>query len=493
MQLPTARSGQPDPSLAIAEIPSNMIGDPELERSLLGALLTYPDQFVEVLGILESASRPESFTEPPEHCFVEPSCRWMFEGMTFLYRSGQALDVKLLASYLVGTDPDRYRRYGGRDWIIATYNSGYAATNLAAIAGQILEDAIARHIDKTLEDLKRSCRDRAITAEERNTRVSQSLFALTYSQKGEDLVHVRDLGTRAEARHQEFLNGGNGTVLVPSGFADLDRHLGGGFERGFSCAIGAATSMGKTSFALDMILSQAEMGFPSALFTYEQSKEQLEEQLVSKLANISLTDFISDASRAALPREKKQALIHAREHLATLPIFIQDAHALSVSNIEAILRRWSIQNTQKGGSFYVDYIQRMPGYGSSANTANELTGIMIRLSNVALELGVNFFALSQVNTTEINKRHDKRPMKGDFKESRAIDETVGYMIGLYRPAYYDIETEEQLKRSGRMAEAQILLLKGRRTGTGIFNVLYQYETSTFHNRAYGEERGGFDD
>lgn len=488
-----ARASSPSPPLSITEIPSSIIGDPDLERSLLGALLAYPDQFAEVLGVLESGSRPESFTDPPERCFVEPSCQWLFEGMSFLHRSGQSLDAKLLASYLAGIDPDRYKRYGGKDWILGIYNSGYAATNLSGIADQILEFAIARHIDKTLEDLRRLCRDRSLTAEERNTRVSQSLFSLTYSQRGEDLVHIAELGVRAEADYESYLNEGDGKILIPSGFTDLDRHLGGGFELGFTTVIAGMTSMGKTSFALDMVLSQAEKGIPVALFTYEQTKDQLEEQLVSKLANLPVKAFLSNAGRAALSQQQQQALIEARSQLANLPIYIQDAHGLSASHLEAILRRWSLNHAQKGGAFYVDYVQRMASYGGSVNTANEISGAMIRLSNLALELRVNFFCLSQVTGKAIENRNDKRPTKNDIKDSSAIAETAGYLLALHRPAYFDISLEAELKRSNRLAEAEILLLKGRRTGTGIFPVLYQYETSTFHNRAYGQEQGGYDE
>ena len=63
------------PTMALAEIPSSINGDPELERSLVGALLQYPDQFLEVIGVLEGASRPESFTEPAHACFVDPGLK----------------------------------------------------------------------------------------------------------------------------------------------------------------------------------------------------------------------------------------------------------------------------------------------------------------------------------------------------------------------------------------------------------------------------------
>ena len=403
-----------------------------------------------------------------------------------LHLSGQVIDARLVASHLVAKDADRYKRYGGKDWVISIYNSSYAAVNLSGIASRILEMAIARHSEKVLGELIRQCRDQSLPAESLNTKISQAMFALTYSKKGGDLIHAGVLGKKAEAEYQQYQAGGCEKVLLTSGFADLDRALGGGFERGMTCAIGGYSTMGKTSLSLDIALAQARSGIPVAIFNIEQPAEQLEEQLACKIAGIPIKNLISHQGRSMLSAGQERSLINARLELENLPVFIQDAAGLSVDNIDATLRRWAMIHAQNGGAFYIDYIQLL------GTETLELDAITNRFKNLAGELKINCFLLSQFNRDGVN-RQDKRPVESDFKMSGQMYQASTYALCPFRPAYFDREAEQLLIRSGRMAEAELHLIKGRRTGKAIIDVLWDYPTTTFHNRAYGSERGGFDD
>ena len=66
----------------------------------------------------------------------------------------------------------------------------------------------------------------------------------------------------------------------PTGFLELDKALAGGFVAGLHC-IGAISSLGKTTFVLQMAENMASVGTPVILFSLEMRPEQLVTKSVS--------------------------------------------------------------------------------------------------------------------------------------------------------------------------------------------------------------------
>lgn len=74
-----------------------------------------------------------------------------------------------------------------------------------------------------------------------------------------------------------------GAVAVwPSGFPTLDAKLNGGFHGGQLCFLGAVSSLGKTSFALQMAAQIAEQGQDVLIVSLEMSQDDLNAKIVSR-------------------------------------------------------------------------------------------------------------------------------------------------------------------------------------------------------------------
>ena len=70
-------------------------------------------------------------------------------------------------------------------------------------------------------------------------------------------------------------------VRYPTGFPELDKALSGGLVAGLHC-IGAISSLGKTTFVLQMAENMASTGIPVIIFSLEMRPEQLVAKTVSK-------------------------------------------------------------------------------------------------------------------------------------------------------------------------------------------------------------------
>jgi replicative DNA helicase len=77
--------------------------------------------------------------------------------------------------------------------------------------------------------------------------------------------------------------------FIPTGFEDLDRIMGGGFQRSDFIIIGAPPSTGKTSFALNIVLNTAiKYARSVGIFSLEMSKKRLVQRLLSFITIIEL-------------------------------------------------------------------------------------------------------------------------------------------------------------------------------------------------------------
>jgi replicative DNA helicase len=78
----------------------------------------------------------------------------------------------------------------------------------------------------------------------------------------------------------------------------------------------------------------------------------------------------------------------------------------------------------------VDYLQLMKGSGFRAERRVELEEITRGMKQLAKQLGITVFLLSQLNR-EVEKRANPRPVMSDLKECGAIEEDADVILGLW--------------------------------------------------------------
>lgn len=236
----------------------------------------------------------------------------------------------------------------------------------------------------------------------------------------------------AEKRSKSSLKGQ--ITGVPSGFHRLDK-LTSGWQPSDLIILAARPGMGKTAFALNMLLNAAQdrrVPTPGVIFSLEMSTIQLATRLWCSNARVPMERLRS----GELGVEDWDRLCRSMERLIESPIFIDDTPAISITEMMRKCRQ--LRHEHRIGVIMVDYLQLMTVAEASKRASREqvISEISRSLKALAKELNVPVIALSQLNRS-VESRPDKRPMLSDLRESGAIEQDADIITFLYREAYYE--------------------------------------------------------
>jgi replicative DNA helicase len=109
--------------------------------------------------------------------------------------------------------------------------------------------------------------------------------------------------------------------LVGTGYASLDRLLGGGLRRGELTVLGGDAGAGKTALALGIAIRVAVQGTPVLILTHESSLEHCWERIVSAESGVTHIAMRT----GVLPNGGAEALRSAADVLRRLPITVEAA------------------------------------------------------------------------------------------------------------------------------------------------------------------------
>jgi replicative DNA helicase len=236
------------------------------------------------------------------------------------------------------------------------------------------------------------------------------------------------------------------TTGVSTGFTDLDKLLGG-LHPSDLVILAGRPAMGKTALATNIAFSAAksyragkgadgrtiaEDGAVAGFFSLEMSAEQLATRVLSEESGVA-SDRIR---RGDVKHEDFDRFVQASQRLASVPLFIDDTPALSITGLRTRARR--LMRQQGLGIIIVDYLQLLRGLpdGRGAeNRVQEISEITRGLKALAKELNVPVLALSQLSRA-VENREDKRPMLADLRESGSIEQDADVVMFVFREEYY---------------------------------------------------------
>lgn len=233
-----------------------------------------------------------------------------------------------------------------------------------------------------------------------------------------------------------------GKPKVSTGYKGLDRIMHGVLP-GRLVMVGARTKIGKTTFALALADNIAEQHYGTLVFTYECSRAELIQKLISKHSGVDSSRFVY-WDEGSIPEEEIDKITTAAGFVKTLPIDF-DANKPS---IDYILERTRHVKTMKPdlALIVVDGLQSFEGYlPYQGNKSDIYQEILKRLKALAVEQEVCVLVNAQLKLDVEQKPKIyklKRP-KGleDFSDCKGIPEVADTALCLYRPEFYWPENE----------------------------------------------------
>lgn len=289
----------------------------------------------------------------------------------------------------------------------------------------------------------------------------------------EEAARQEYLNTSAAAYIQNFKNGISESVNTPvirTGFYNLDEVIDGGLYEGLYI-IGAISSLGKTTFALQIMDQLAEQGQDVLIFSLEMARSELMAKSISRLTYLNAEDRkeakttrgITAGVRYQNYSTKEKALIdNAILQYAKYAKHIFIHEGIGNIGIEEIKEKVDqhISITGNKPVVLIDYLQILAPYDMRASDKQNTDKAVLELKRLSRDNKITVIGISS-----FNRDNYSAPVNiASFKESGAIEYSADVLIGLQYNGMDYQEGEDDKKRQLRIRELRRIMEANARTG-----------------------------
>lgn len=308
-----------------------------------------------------------------------------------------------------------------------------------------------------------------------------------YNQEHAEEIARKEEYLKTSTAHyiQSFVDGITDSVntsYIPTGFDKLDEALDGGLYEGLYI-IGAISSLGKTTFILQMVDQIAQSGTDVLVFSLEMARAELISKSISRATLQIVTETGGDIRNAKTARgittgtrwinyskaekdlikEATQTYSDYAEH-----IYISEGVGdIGVAEIRETIKK-HILYTGRKPVVVVDYLQILAPYSDRATDKQNTDKAVLELKRISRDYKTPVIGISSFNrdnyTAPVNLT--------SFKESGAIEYSSDVLFGLqldgmdYREGEKDGDRIKRIRKlikdadeKGKKGEAQSLELK----------------------------------
>lgn len=265
-----------------------------------------------------------------------------------------------------------------------------------------------------------------------------------------------------------------------TGIEPLDKALQGGLLYGL-CVIGAESSRGKSTLAMQIAENMSAAGNDVLYFSLEMSTADI----VAR--GISRQDFLMNGDKAHSTMEILKGAnvpepIKKYTEIAGNIAIIENTSGLNAQNICDIARKHA-EMTGKSPVVVVDYMQILqPIDSADALEKQKLDRAVTLFQNLGNELAVPVIGISSFNRSGYGKVE-----MSAFKESGGVEYTAEYCIGLGLTKESKIESEIRTEMKKQPREMSVYILKARRSGNvgAKVDLMYYSKYSHFEANDHG--------
>lgn len=433
--------------------------DLDAEAAVLSAVLLDRDALDRVIDSLT-----------PEHFYAERHRR-IYGAILDLDAKGIAIDLVTLKAALA--DADRLQQIGGAAYLGQLIDSTPSVLHVEDHARRVIELHRKRRMIEVCQRIAAEGFGETGPADAWLQEAEQRVYAAASAGTSDETaseVHEIVSATWQDIEHRRD---GEAVPGVPTGFASVDRILGG-WTRGEVHVLAARPGNGKTAFALQAGAKVATAGTGVVFFSCEMRRRQLGERLIAQASGADLRDL----ARGNLDSARWSKVAAAVDRLSQIPMVIDDRPGQTLASIRSGIRRHAAKLRRHRqdlglGLVIVDYLQLLRGERRKGDTReNEVSELSRGLKLIAGEYDVPLLLLSQLNR-EIERREDKRPKLSDLRDSGAIEQDAYAVLFLYRE---DVYRPDPRQHDGL---AELIVAKHRNGPTGTLGFRFTERSTRF--------------
>ena len=436
----------------IKTVPANL----EAEQAVLGSLLIDPDAIIKIASSIRDSD------------FYRERHQWIYSALLTLHERREPADFVTLVDELERNE--QLEAVGGPAYITELINSTPTAIYVDHYARIVERTATLRRLIGAAGQIAELAYDESHEVDEVVDRAERLIFGISESRIHRDLMPISTIMAEVVDQIDFLARNQNRLMGVPTGFAQLDKMLGG-FQKSDLIIVAGRPGMGKSSLGLSIAQNAARRyDARVAVFSLEMSSEQVVQRLLA-------VETAIDSHRlrmGQIDEEEWPILVEAANTLAGTKIFIDDTPGASVMEIRTKARRLYAERGLD--LILVDYMQLMSGSGGGSrgeNRQQEISFISRSLKGLARELNVPVIALSQLSRA-VESRANNKPVLSDLRESGSIEQDADVVIFVYREDYYNEDTDRQ-------NIADLMIAKHRHGTTGTVSLFFRKELTQFRD------------
>ncbi|WP_368248704.1 replicative DNA helicase, partial [Intestinimonas butyriciproducens] len=325
-----------DEELLVRQMPHSV----EAEQAVLGSMLID----VRCVPAVIEKLRPEDF-------YLKQN-RDIYETIYSMFSLSETIDPVTVLDHM---------RLGGvfdentsRSYILQLMEVTPTAANVGEYIEIVKDKSLLRRIAETAGDLTAMVQEGTGTAQEVLDAAEQRIYAIRQGRSSQGLTPISSVVLDVLDRLEELSKLDAAVPGLSTGLPDVDAAISG-LNNSDLILLAARPGMGKTSFALNVLLQVGKFsGKTAVFFSLEMSREQLAMRLISNEAFVDNKKLVT----GRLSDEDWDKIALAAAALGRSKILIDDNPALSVADMNAKCRR--VDNL---GLVVIDYLQLMQSAG----------------------------------------------------------------------------------------------------------------------------------
>lgn len=257
-------------------------------------------------------------------------------------------------------------------------------------------------------------------------------------------------------------------VELTWGVSGLDAFTKGAFG-GEMTVVSAESGGGKSSYAMQMTLANAQEGTPCAWLSLEMKREQVARRYYPAMSSILTADHIRDARLINLHTHVPEMQRISAE-LRKLPIWIDDTSSVRINKLIAKIRMMRRKHGIR--LFVIDYLQLIEGKPGKQETSQVKEIIFALRDLVKSEPTIHLLVLSQYSKADGFVKKRKRT-KGDLYGGSVIHHAAQNVILITiedpekkdRNDLLDVEFKIDKQRDGRTGKVTCMFDRDHLTYT----------------------------